>query len=214
MTEENEKFSNGKFNVSKEILESRKPGHEIDPLILSRWSARAMSGEGITDEELMRLFEAARWAPSSANTQPWRFIYAKREDKENFERLYNLLKGNNLRWNKNAAALALVITKKYDDEKERELSKAEFDAGCAFENLALQATAMKLVAHPMGGYDNERAVSDLNIPNNYKTIAMIGIGKPANPDVLDEDLRAREVPSQRKPAEEIIMKGIFDSEKA
>jgi nitroreductase len=202
------------FTIPKAIANSRKAEHDINPIILSRWSPRAYSGEGISDEELMQLLEAARWAPSSSNTQPWRFIFAKREDESEFNTILSLLTGSNSQWNTNAAVLILIISKNYDSERQRELKHNLFDAGSAFENLALQATYMGLASHPMAGFDSEKAKELLSIPEGFTPAIMVSIGKIAARETLDEDLRQREIPNQRKPLQDLMMKGTFNQDKA
>jgi len=126
----------------------RKADHKISPLILNRWSPRAMTGEEIPDEELMTLFEAARWAPSSFNNQPWRFIYTK-INSESWDRFFNLLGERNQAWvknAKNAGALVVVISRKNFEHNNKPSITHQFDSGSAWENLALQASSMDIVA--------------------------------------------------------------------
>lgn len=189
------------FRITDEIKENRKPGHDINPLIIGRWSPRAMSGENLSDEELMPLFEAARWAPSASNKQPWRFIYAKRET-EHWDRFFDLLIDFNKLWAKNASVLALIISEKSSDTH-------SFDAGAAWENLALEAASRGLVAHGMAGFDYEKAKDVLDIPDDFRVEAMIAIGKRAPKEVLPERMRKSEVPSPRKLLEEIVIEGKF-----
>ena len=123
----------------------------VDNVFINRWSSRAMSGENISDEELMTLFEAAKWAPSSRNEQPWKFIYAKRENIEQWQTFLSILAPSNELWAKNAAVLILVISKKTFDKDNSINMHNAFDAGAAWENLALQASMKNFVAHAMGG---------------------------------------------------------------
>ena|SRR3989344_6901330 len=189
-------------------LDTRKPGYKINPLILSRWSPRAMSGESLTDKELMTLFEAARWAPSSYNNQPWRFIYAKRGT-SNWDKFMDLLVEFNQSWAKNAAVLILIISKKNFEHNNKPSVTHRFDAGSAWENLALQAMDMKLVAHGMEGFDYEKARKVLKVPNDYDVEAMIAIGKMGKIEELPKELQEKEVPSDRKPLNEIVFEGEF-----
>ena len=115
----------------------RQSQYDINPLLLHRWSPRAMSGEEISDSELMRLFEAARWAPSSYNGQPWRFIYSKRNS-EPWDKLFSLMVDFNKSWAKNAAVLVVVISRKNFEHDGKPSVTHQFDAGAAWENLALQ----------------------------------------------------------------------------
>lgn len=180
----------------------------IQPLILQRWSPRALSGEALTDEELMPLFEAARWAPSSYNNQPWRFIYAKRETPA-WDKLFGLMVEFNQGWAKNAAALVVVISKKTFAHNGKFSETHQFDTGSAWENLALEASARGLVAHGMQGFDYDKARKDLQIPDDYDVLAMIAIGKHGKKEDLPEDLQKMENPSDRKPLHEIVMEGEF-----
>ncbi len=125
--------------------EERTRKYNIHSLILNRWSPRSMTGEELTDEVIMSLFEAARWAPSSYNNQPWRFIYAKRNTKY-WDRLFNLLVEGNKVWAKNAA-LVVVIARKDFEHNEKRARTNQFDAGAAWETLALEATSRGLAVH-------------------------------------------------------------------
>ena len=186
----------------------RKAGHKISPLILNRWSPRAMTGEEIPDEELMTLFEAARWAPSSFNNQPWRFIYTK-INSESWDRFFNLLGERNQAWVKNAGALVVVISRKNFEHNNKPSITHQFDSGSAWENLALQASSMDIVAHGMEGFDYDKARKDLEVPADYDVMAMVAIGKLAPKDILPEEMQQMEAPSDRKPVKEIIMEGKF-----
>ena len=169
----------------------RYPTHNIHSLILNRWSPRSMTGEGITDEDLMGLFEAARWAPSSYNNQPWRFIYAKRNTKH-WEVLFNLLVEGNKAWAKNASVLIVVIARKNFEFNEKPTRTNQFDAGAAWENIALEATFRGLATHGMQGFDYEKARKDLEIPDNFEVLAMIAIGRRAPREHLPPQLQERE----------------------
>ncbi len=186
----------------------RKPTYPIQPLILHRWSPRAMSGESLSDEELMPLFEAARWAPSSYNGQPWRFLYAKR-DTPHWKTFFNLLVEFNQSWCKNAAVLVVVIARKTFEYNNKPCITHQYDTGAAWENLALEGSARGLVVHGMEGFDYKKAQKDLKIPDAYAVLAMAAIGKPAAKENLPENLAKMEVPSDRKPLKEMIMEGEF-----
>jgi nitroreductase len=134
--------------LTPEVETCRKPTYNINPMILNRWSPRSMTGEELADDILMTLFEAARWAQSSSNNQPWRFIYAKRNT-EHWDRLFNLLLEGNKVWARNAAVLVVVVSRKnfeYNNNNEEKPSIThQFDTGAAWENLALEASALGLV---------------------------------------------------------------------
>ncbi len=197
-------------SVPKIVKPVRQSDYSINPLILNRWSPRAMSGEGISDTELMRLFEAARWAPSSFNGQPWRFIYAKRNTAY-WDRLFNLMVDFNKSWTKNAAVLVVIISRKNFEHNEQSSVTHQFDTGAAWENLALQGEAQGLVTHGMQGFDYERARKELSIPEEFDVIAMIAIGIPESKEILPQELQQRVQPSDRKPLSEIIMEGHFNT---
>ena len=195
------------MKLPKEIAESRKANYDINPLILSRWSPRAMPGEEITEDELMALFEAARWAPSSYNNQPWRFIYARRGT-AHWEKIFSLLVDFNKSWAKNAAALVVVISKKTFDNGKPSVTHS-FDSGSAWQNLALEAVSRNLVAHGMEGFDYEKARTELGIPDDYAVEAMIAIGKRGKKEAMPKELQEMENPSGRKQLNEIAMEGEF-----
>ena len=186
----------------------RKPGYPINSLILNRWSPRSMTGEELDEQDIMPLFEAARWAPSSFNNQPWRFIYAKR-DTGHWDRLFNLLVDTNKLWAKNAALLVVVISRKNFEFNEKPARTHQFDAGSAWQNLALEAHSRGIVAHGMQGFDYEKARVDLGIPVDFEVMAMIAIGKKAPKENLPAELQDKEKLSDRKPLNDIIMEGIF-----
>jgi len=191
-----------------ETEKTRKSTYPINPLILNRWSPRAMTGEEVDNEEIMSLFEAARWAPSSYNNQPWRFIYAKKNT-EHWEGLFNLLADGNKTWAKNSALLVVVISRKNFEHNEKPARTYQFDAGSAWENLALEAFSRGLVAHGMQGFDYDKARTDLEIPDDFEVMAMIAIGKKGQRESLPTELQEREKPTERKPLKDIVMEGIY-----
>jgi nitroreductase len=206
-----------------DVKKFRQPEHDINPLILSRWSPRAFSGEPLADEEMLSLFEAAKWAPSSMNQQPWRFIYARR-DTPAWPRLFSFLNPGNQAWAERAALLIVVISQKnfIASEANRRASatwpkfaagnanwNASFDAGAAWENLALEASHRGLITHAIAGFDYDRARSELSIPDDYQIEVMIAAGRQGDKFVLPERYQEREFPSDRKPLNELISEGEF-----
>lgn len=187
-------------------LQHRKPDHAIEPLFLKRWSPRAMSGEMIGKEELFRLFEAARWAPSSYNGQPWRFVYAMREDKH-WKDFFDLLVPFNQSWCKNAGALVVVLSRTLFQHNDKPSVTHSFDAGAAWENLALQGTLLDLVVHGMEGFDYEKAKLVVKAPEEYRVEMMFAVGKPGRKEDLPIEIQEREVPSSRKPITELVFEG-------
>lgn len=191
-----------------EVKQSRTPDYPINRLILDRWSPRSMTGESLTDEELFPLFEAARWAPSSYNNQPWRFLFGKR-DTPAWGPIFDLLIDFNKGWCKNAAALVVVISSKTFSHNGKPCRTHSFDTGAAWMALAIEAASRGLVAHGMEGFDFDRAYKSLQIPSDFQVEAMVAIGKRAPTNRLPAELQEREKPSSRKPLDEIAMEGIF-----
>jgi nitroreductase len=186
--------------------ETRTADAPVDPLFVDRWSPRAMSGQAITDEELFVLFEAARWAPSSGNLQPWRMFYAHR-DTPDWPTFFGLLKANNQTWCRNAGVLIVVASQQFSSRSGAPLRTNSYDAGAAWANFALQGTRSGLVVHGMGGFDYEQAQQQLEIPETWRVEAMIAVGRPGNRAELPESLQARETPSQRQPVSAFVYKG-------
>ena len=163
-------------NENTEKINERKSTFKINPIILNRWSPRSMTAEELDDNTIMSLFEAARWAPSSYNNQPWRFIYAKRNTKY-WDKLFNLLAEPNKVWAKNAALLVVVISNKNFEHNRKFSITHQYDTGAAWENLALEASTRGLVAHGMQGFDYVKARENLEIPEDFDVMAMMLIGK-------------------------------------
>lgn len=187
--------------------QARRAAHAIDSIFIDRWSARAMSGQAIPEAELMVLFEAARWAPSASNVQPWRMLYALR-DSSHWPLFLGLLIEGNRRWAQQGAALVLFISKITLDDG-RPSRTHLFDTGAAWENFALQGALRDLVVHGMQGFDHDRARSELKIPADFQVDAMAVVGKPGEVQQLPEHLRAREQPSDRRPLAETVRAGLF-----
>ena len=188
--------------------EVRKADFPVEPLLVDRWSPRAMSGEAIPLEELMPLFEAARWAPSSFNAQQWRALYAGRET-EHWTRFFELLVDANKAWAKNAAFLVLFISRKLFDHNNKPSITHSYDCGAAWENFALQGFRQGLVVHGMQGFDYERARTELGIPDDFQVEAMAAVGRLGGKEVLPEALQKRESPNERRKLQESICEGRF-----
>ena len=196
------------MDLSEEVQKTRRADYPIHPLILNRWSPRAMTGEPLSDEELKPLFEAARWAPSSSNAQPWRFLYVKRETSY-WNRLFDLLVDFNKEWCKNAAVLGLVFSRMTLEKNNKPSRTHVYDTGAAWENFCLEGTRRGLVVHGMEGFDYDKARTQLKIPDDYQVEAMAAIGKPGQKDDLPPALQAREFPNDRKPQAEFVFEGSF-----
>jgi len=190
----------------------RQPDHPIDPIFVQRWSPRAFDGAPMPEADLLILFEAARWAPSAFNSQPWRFLYALRGD-ENWARFQSLLIPWNQGWAHGASALIYILSDSLpgtDKAGQPAPSHSHsFDAGAAWACLALQATKLGYQAHGMSGVQLELARAELKVPERYRIEAAAAIGRVGDPATLDEKLRAREVPSGRRPVAEFAFRGGF-----
>ena len=151
---------------------------------------------------------AARWAPSTYNEQEWRFLYARR-DTPAWPPFFDLLVEGNRAWCQRAALLAVILAHKVFERNGKPNPVHLLDCGHAFQNLALQGTAMGLVVHGMQGFDFEKARTVLAVPDDYAVAAMFAVGRPGNPDELPDALRQREVPSARKRVRELICEGVF-----
>lgn len=187
-------------------MNQRKAEYPIDELFLKRWSPRAMSDEPVSKEELMTLFEAARWAPSSYNNQPWRFVYALKNT-PHWDTLFNLLVDFNKSWCKNAGALVVVVSKKTFDHNSKPARTHSFDTGAAWENLALQGTLKGVVVHGMEGFDYDKAHKELKIPDDHTVEATFAVGKPGKKEDLPAEIQKMETPNDRKKITEFIFEG-------
>lgn len=187
----------------------RKPEFPIDSMFIYRWSPRAMSGETITKDEIMPLFEAAKWAPSANNNQPWRFLFALK-DTIYWKIYFDLLFDFNKRWVKNAGALILILSKKNFDNGNHSRTH-EFDAGSAFENLALQGNLLGYVVHAMEGFDYDKARKELQISDEYDIECIVAVGKPGDKEDLPEEIKKQENPSQRKKIQELVFEGSMEA---
>jgi nitroreductase len=187
----------------------RQPDQPIERLMVQRWSPRAMSGEPLRDDELLALFEAARWAPSTFNEQEWRFLFARRGSSW-WDTFFGLLSPGNQEWCHRAAVLVVVLSHKVFTRDGSPNPVHTFDAGLATQNLFLQAAAMGLVAHGLAGFDREKTRRELGVPEDYEIEAMVALGRPGDPGDLPQRLLDRERPSERKPVSQIVREGDFD----
>ncbi|CDZ66800.1 Nitroreductase [Neorhizobium galegae bv. orientalis] len=186
----------------------------IDTFFLDRWSPRAFTEETIDQATMLTILDAAHWAPSSGNNQPWRFIYALRGT-PSFPVLLDILVPGNQRWAQNAAALMIVVSKTYrvtSNGEHRPAYTHSYDTGAAWFSVISQAMKLGYHAHGMEGLDKERAVEVLGIPEGYRVEAAAAIGRMADRTTLPDDLAEREFPSKRKPVSEIAFEGKFSGE--
>ena len=179
--------------------------HPIEDVIARRWSPRAFEERPVEPEKLKSLFEAARWAPSSNNEQPWRFLATTKEHQADYDRLFGCLSEGNSKWVFRAPVLILSVASLFFEDDGKPNRHALHDTGMAVENLVLQATALGLLAHQMAGYDVEKARRQCQIPSGFEPVAMIAVGYPGDPGVLPDYLRERELkPRERQPISDFV----------
>lgn len=190
---------------------ARHAEHPVDPLFLERWSPRSFSGEDIPEADLRTIFEAARWAPSSFNSQPWRIFFARR-GAPGFDLFLGLLSPLNQTWARNASVLAVVASKRLFQSASgvaRESRSHSFDAGAAWGFLALQAHKLGYATHAMSGFDAARAAVELNMPEDFRPEIALAIGRRGSREALPDDLRAREQPNGRNRQAAFVFEGAF-----
>ncbi len=179
--------------------------YELLPEIKNRWSARAFDGSPLYVTELNTLLEAAAWAPSANNEQPWIYYYAHRNT-EAFKSLWDCLVEGNRPWTAQAAVLMIACTRTTFEQTGKHNGSAEHDLGLANANLLTQATGMNIYGHIMGGFDRAKATALLQLPDNIRPMYMIALGKLGDPASLEEPYKSRELaPRSRKPLDEIVI---------
>jgi nitroreductase len=179
--------------------------HEVIQEIKNRRSGRAYSEQAVEQEKLHRILEAARWAPSSMNEQPWRYILATRDNTETYNKVFDTLIESNQTWVKKVPVLLVSLAKKTHIKNGTANRFALHDTGAANISLALEAGAIGLMAHQMGGYDYNKLKTSLNIPDDFEIASVIAIGYPGNPEELPEALRNRELaPRERYTQQELV----------
>lgn len=196
------------------MTDFRRPTFPIEPLFLKRWSPRAFVPQAMPQEDLFAMFEAARWAPSAYNLQPWRFLYSHRDD-QHWSAFLGLLDPFNRSWAHNASALVFVLSARtYTDHAGATQSAPthSFDAGAAATMLALQATALGYHAHTVAGLDYEAARRLLAVPEDIAVEVALAVGRRAQAETLPSALQAREKPSTRLPLTERFFAGPLPSE--
>jgi nitroreductase len=186
--------------------ETQSPIHD---LLKRRWSPRTFGERLVEPDTLRSLFEAARWAPSSNNEQPWRFLVATKENKADWDRLFACLVEGNQKWARQAPVLMLSIAKLTFDDKSVN-RHALHDTGMAVENLIIQATSMGLFVHQMAGFRRDQARKECQVPDGYEPVAMIALGYPGDPATLPDYLRERELkPRERNSISEFVFSGTW-----
>jgi nitroreductase len=187
----------------------RNPTVPIEKIFTERWSPRAFTGEKIDEATLLSFFEAARWAPSSYNSQPWRFVYAVAGTAD-WNTLFDLLSDSNKVWARKAGAIVLILstpTFKAPDGSAVQIGSHAFDTGAAWVSFALQATAAGWHAHGIGGFDRESARRVLSLADDMHIQVMAVVGKIGDPATLPDPFKAREKPSNRRPLAETAFRG-------
>ena len=187
-------------------MTDRSTDTSVDRMFLDRWSPRAYDGSPLSEGDLRALFDAARWAPSAFNAQPWRLLYAVPGD-ANWDRFLNLLVPANQAWAKTASLLIFFVSAATSRGKPSHTHS--YDTGSAWMSLALQAHLMGLHAHGMSGVDFDAARAELGVPDDFRIEAAAAVGRQTSPDILPENLRAAEKASDRKAIEEIAFAGNF-----
>jgi len=182
--------------------------YPINTLIRDRWSPRAFDQKAVPAEVLRSLFEAARWAPSSNNEQPWAYLVATKENAAEFENMVSVLVEFNANWARNAPVLALAVSERNFAKNNVPNRNAHYDTGAASALLSVEATARGLCVHQMAGFDPDQAREVFNIPEGWDAIAAIAIGYPGDPSALPQPYKDREAaPRTRKPIQEFVMTG-------
>lgn len=180
----------------------------LSPIITNRWSPRSFKNDQVNDEQLARLLDAARHAPSSYNLQPWHFVIGRKNDGDAYDKLFDALMDGNKPWAQLAPVLMLTVTKTHQGDGNPNYY-AFHDVGLAMGNLLAQATYEGLAVHQMGGYFASKARENLDIPEGYQPVAMVAIGYQGPPDLLPEDLQKVESAesSPRQNLHEFVFKG-------
>jgi nitroreductase len=190
------------------LHKAAETGDPIHELIRNRWSPRAFDGRPVEHEKLRSVFEAARWAASSYNAQPWFFIVATKEDRDSYNKILDCFVEFNQGWAKGAPVLALSVARMQFEHNGAANAHAFHDVGQAAANLALQATALGLQVHQMAGILPEKAREVFGIPEGYQAVAGFAIGYPGDPTGLPDKLREQEhAPRSRKPLDSFVFTG-------
>jgi nitroreductase len=184
----------------------------LHPFVRDRWSPRAFSEQSVSVADLELLLEAARWAPSCSNEQPWRFLVARKEDAATFARILAVLDEGNQIWTKRAPVLMLAIAKKTFGETGHPNKWAPHDVGLALGSLITEASALNIFVHPMAGFDPEKARSVFHIPDDFEPMTAVAIGYLGDPNSLPDKLRQRELARRvRRPLSEVAFGGDWGS---
>ena len=191
---------------------ARTSEYAVDAMFLQRWSPRAFSGEAMPERDLLCMIDAAHWAASSYNSQPWSFVYAQR-DTEAWPKFLDLLVPFNRSWAERAAALVVVVSNSLmlppGKDKPVPSHSHSFDTGMATAQFVLQGMKLGYHSHGMIGFDLERAFTELNVPLGHRVEAAFAVGRIGDKSVLLPDVQAREQPNGRKPVRDVAVAGAF-----
>ncbi|PTD26485.1 nitroreductase family protein [Sphingomonas fennica] len=190
----------------------RAADHPVDPLFVDRWSPRSFTGEPVPDAVLKSAFEAARWAPSAMNAQPWRFLVARPGDGW-WESYLDLLMPRNRLWAGRASALVLILSARRLDRRGEIVENVShsFDAGAAWANFAHQALLLGWHTHGIGGFDRKAARERLQVPEDFAIEAMVALGRRGDLDGLDPEFHAAEAPNGRRPLIDTVFAGSLET---
>lgn len=194
-----------------QMADHRVADHPTDPLFVNRWSPRAFDGASMDEADLKTILEAARWAPSAFNIQPWRFVYALNGG-EGWDTLVDLLNPFNRDWARHASALVYLMSDTLVDNKDgttRPSGTHSLDAGAAWAQAALQATKLGYYTHGMAGIEYDRIHEVLQVPDRFKAEMAFAVGRMGDIAALPEKLQEREAPSPRRPLAETAFKASF-----
>lgn len=184
--------------------------HDIHELLRRRWSPRAFDASPVDRGTLLRLFEAARWGPSSFNEQPWRYLVALKGEAADFERMLQCLTAGNQTWARQAPVLVISAASLAFARNQKPNRHAFHDVGLATENLVIQATSLGLVVHQMAGFDVVRTRETYRVPEGFEPVAAMAIGYPGSPEQLEEPYRSRELaPRTRRPLSGTVFGGVW-----
>jgi nitroreductase len=196
--------------LSENVVKHGSPDHPIREDLTKRWSPYVFADRPVADEDLRALFEAARWAASSFNEQPWRYVVARRSEGEAFERILSCLVEKNQVWARNAPVLALGLAKKTFTQSGRPNRVALHDLGAASASLTLEATSRGLNVHQMAGVNLEQAHKEIGAPDDFEVVTGIAIGYAGGPGEGDPGLQERDAkPRSRKPLAELVFGATF-----
>jgi nitroreductase len=198
--------------VKRGFMDKQAQTHyPIEDVLRQRWSPLAFSDRKVELEKLQSVLEAASWAASSYNEQPWRYIIATQENQAEFDRLLGCLAEGNQEWARNAPVLMLSVAKLTFESNGKENRHAFHDVGAASATLAIQSTALGLFIHQMAGFDALKARETYNIPDGYEPVAAIALGYLGAPQALSEKLQQREYnPRSRKPLANFVFSGSWN----